>query len=205
MGSQGKIIGVGFQKTGTSTLGQALELLGYEVCGVQWELAESLIKGDMGKIWELADCYEAFQDNPWPLLFREMDQRYPGSRFILTMREEDRWIRSVTDHLGKNSNRMREYIYEGYGSPKGNEERYLERYRRHNKEVQDYFEERPDDLLIMNFEAGDGWDKLCAFLGHEIPDASFPHANPGTHGTRRRLLRKLGNRFRWLDRKLRKD
>jgi hypothetical protein len=52
----------------------------------------------------------------------------------------------------------------------------------------------------MNFEEGDAWEKLCSFLGHEIPDRPFPHANPGTHGLGKRMARKLRNRMRWLKR-----
>jgi hypothetical protein len=202
MGQRPKIFGIGFHKTGTSTLGTALETLGYEVCGVQWHLAESLQEGDYEPVWELADRYEAFQDNPWPILFRELDERYPGSRFILTWREEERWIRSVVHHLGRNSNPMREWIYDGVGAPKGNEEHFLQRYRRHNEEVMKHFEDRPDDLLFMNFEQGDDWEKLCEFLGHEIPDRPFPHQNKNVHSLRGRLTRKLKNRWNWLGEKV---
>ncbi|MFB6258355.1 MAG: sulfotransferase family protein [Flavobacteriales bacterium] len=204
MSPSGKVIGIGFHKTGTSTLGKALERLGYEVCGVQWELADPLIQGNMEPVWDIADRYQAFQDNPWPLLFREMDARYPGSLFILTWRDEERWIRSVTDHLGKNSTRMREWIYDGKGAPLGNESHYLERYERHDREVKEYFKERPGDLLLMNFEEGDGWEKLCHALGCPIPDEAFPHENEGTHGVRDRLARKVRNRLHWLRRKARK-
>ena len=34
----------------------------------------------------------------------------------------------------------------------------------------------PDRLLVMDIPAGDGWEKLCPFLGVPIPDAPFPHA-----------------------------
>lgn len=195
MASSPKVFGIGFHKTGTSTLGRAMELLGYEVCGVRWDLAEPLLRGERGPVWELSDRYDAFQDNPWPLLFRELDERYPGSKFILTWREEDRWIRSVVDHLGKNSNRMREWVYDGVGVPKGNEEHYLDRYRRHNEAVKEHFHERPDHLLLLNFEKGEGWEKLAPFLGHSLPQLPFPHENPGTHGLGGRLVRKFRNRI----------
>lgn len=203
MSSTPKVIGVGFHKTGTSTLGKALETLGYEVCGVRWQLAEPLLQGDLGPVWEIADRYQAFQDNPWPLLFRELDERYPGSYFILTWRDKERWIRSVVDHLGRNSNPMREWIYDGVGAPKGNEAHYLELYERHNQEVMSYFEEDPHRLLLMNFEEGEAWEKLCDFLGHDIPDAPFPHENKNTHSLKGRLGRKLRNRWRWLGEKVR--
>jgi hypothetical protein len=33
-------------------------------------------------------------------------------------------------------------------------------------------------LLVMNIIEGDGWDKLCPFLGTKIPSLPFPHENP---------------------------
>ena len=32
-------------------------------------------------------------------------------------------------------------------------------------------------LLEMDIAAGDGWEKLCAFLGRDVPDQPFPHLN----------------------------
>ena len=34
---------------------------------------------------------------------------------------------------------------------------------------------QPENLLI--FKVGEGWDRLCEFLGQEIPDMEFPHEN----------------------------
>lgn len=41
----------------------------------------------------------------------------------------------------------------------------------------DHFKDRPDDLLVVDFTQGAGWNELCEFLGHPVPDAPFPHAN----------------------------
>jgi hypothetical protein len=83
---------------------------------------------------------------------------------------------------------MRRWIYgEGAGCPEGNEDIYVARYERHNKEVLEYFAKRPDDLLVFDLPKGDGWDKLCPFLGHDVPDEPFPHANKAS------LSRKLKN------------
>jgi hypothetical protein len=172
-----KVFCIGFHKTGTSSLDSALTRLGYRVTG-----PNGYEDPDIGeKLHELAaqliDEYDAFQDNPWPLLYRWVDERVPGARFILTIRDEDAWLRSVIKHFGERVTPMRELIYgEGHGSPVGNEDLYLERYRRHNREVLDYFRGR-DDLLVLKLTEGEGWERLCPFLGHSVPRAPFPHAN----------------------------
>lgn len=34
-----------------------------------------------------------------------------------------------------------------------------------------------DKLLVIKLEEGLGWDKLCPFLGHDIPDVPYPRVN----------------------------
>ena len=55
-------------------------------------------------------------------------------------------------------------------------ERLVERYVKHHDGVMRYFEGR-NDLLVMNIVEGDGWNKLCGFLGRPLPDVPFPHKN----------------------------
>ena len=175
---QPKIFCIGFHKTGTSSLGRALRMLGYNVR--RSELSDFKTPRAAQEILDFAcaqaEQYEAFRDNPWPVVYQEMDRRFPGSKFILTVRPGASWINSVVRHFGAETTPMREWIY-GAGCPQGNEAIYLARYERHNREVLEYFRDRPDDLLVMNLAANEGWEKLCRFLGKEIPRAPFPHVH----------------------------
>ena len=63
------------------------------------------------------------------------------------------------------------------GLPKDDKAHTLDVYNRHNQEVKDHFNDRPNDLLVVDFTQGAGWDELCAFLGHPVPETTFPHAN----------------------------
>ncbi|MDH3499538.1 MAG: hypothetical protein OEM97_05410 [Acidimicrobiia bacterium] len=175
--SRPKVFGIGFHKTATTSLAGALGILGYRVTGPNAITRSDVEARAFRAARRLVRRYDAFQDNPWPLLYRELDEMCPGSKFILTVRPADRWIRSVVDHFGADSTPMRDWIYDGVGSPLGNEEHYLERYERHNRDVRRYFADRPADLLEMDITAGDGWEPLCAFLGHPIPQVPFPTMN----------------------------
>ncbi|MCP4192616.1 MAG: hypothetical protein GY768_18530 [Planctomycetaceae bacterium] len=53
-----------------------------------------------------------------------MDRSYSGAKFILTVRDEKAWIRSVLSHFGHQSTEMRRWVF-GKGSPKSNEQIYL--------------------------------------------------------------------------------
>jgi len=172
-----KVFCVGFHRTGTSSLRAALQILGYRVCG-SVATEEPDVASRVHQIaFDLLDHYDAFEDNPWPVLYRELDERRPGSRFILTIRPAEAWARSVVRFFGTKTTPMREWIY-GAGSPVGNEDRYRDRFERHNQEVLRYFRDRPDDLLVLRITEGEGWPELCSFLRHPVPDEPFPHLVP---------------------------
>ena len=173
-----KVFCIGFHKTGTTSLELALKKLGYRVTGSFGTKDPDIAN----KLHEMAYArvanFDAFEDNPWPLLYKELDERFPRSKFILTRRPTDAWIRSQVKDFALTETPMRRWIYgESAGCPEGNESTYIARYERHNKEVLEYFADRPDDLLVFDLPKGDGWDKLCPFLGHDIPDEPFPHVN----------------------------
>jgi len=174
--NQPKVFCIGFHKTGTSSLGRALRQLGYRVTGPNDISNPNVAQEVYATAFKLVEEFDAFRDNPWPLLYKELDQRYPGSKFIFTMRPADSWIKSVVVNFGRGVTPMREWIY-GVGCPKGNEAIYLERYERHNREVLEHFRGRRDNFLALEITAGEGWEKLCEFLNKTAPDAPFPHVN----------------------------
>ena len=171
------VVGVGFHKTGTTTLDLALRELGYRVKGYTAGAAPLLAAKATDQILEMADGFDAVQDNPWPLLYREIDERYPHARFILTKRETGVWMDSVLSHFGGRSTPMREAIY-GIGDPAVDPARYRARYEQHGRDVRAYFAERPGKLLVVDWGLGAGWTELCGFLDKPVPDVPFPHANP---------------------------
>jgi Sulfotransferase domain len=182
-----KVFCIGFHKTGTSSLRDALGLLGYRVTGPNGTRDPDIATNLESMVDELAETFDAFQDNPWPLVYRRMDARYPGSKFILTVRDEASWIESNAAHFADTDTPMRTLIY-GVGHPRGNEEIYVERMRRHNAEVREYFRDRPDDLLVMDVATNADWPTLSGFLGLPIPPVPFPHAQ----SRRRREVRERG-------------
>jgi hypothetical protein len=171
-----KVFGIGFHKTATTSLAHALSYLGYRVTGPNW-VDNPNIAGEAYELaFDLANRFDAFQDNPWPILYKELDRKFPGSKFILTLRSTDDWITSMVNHFNEEETPMREWIY-GVGYPKGNEDVYVARYERHNRDVREYFQDRGNDLLVLNITAGEGWEKLCPFLGKPVPPVRFPCAN----------------------------
>jgi len=94
-----KVFGIGFHKTGTKTLKQALTILGYKVSGPNLELVDELSQNKYDAAFELVNRFDAFQDNPWPLLYKTLDENFEGSKFILTRRDDEKWIKSVVNYF----------------------------------------------------------------------------------------------------------
>ena len=71
----------------------------------------------------------------------------------------------------------------------GNKAIFIERYEKHNRDVDEYFRNRPDDLLVLDISRH-GWTELCSFLDKPVPNVRFPHVNKGSR------LTKEGRRLR---------
>ncbi|SIO58943.1 Glycosyltransferase, GT2 family [Singulisphaera sp. GP187] len=174
----GKVFGIGLPRTGTTSVAAAMMELGLKTCHACFDDA-------------LYDRGEAFFDTPVYLDYPKLDQRYPGSKYILTWRDPHAWFASFTRSLGPYFQRLRTesqlsadaqidrrcYI-EAFGTDEPDEESFVARYREHRRQVEAYFRDRPNDLLVFDLtDRGDPWDPLCKFLGLPRPAIPFPHVN----------------------------
>ena len=164
--SSKRVFGIGLQKTGTTTLKFALEVLGYKVGGPNWKLLHEVLHNNFQRVPKFITRYDAFQDEPWPRLYQYLDRNYPNSKFILTIRDEENWLKSVKNFFGEKKHAYREGVY-GASSPIGNEDLYLEVYRKHNQSVKTYFADRPEKLLVINWNEEKDIARLAEFL--EVP------------------------------------
>lgn len=175
-----KIFGIGLNKTGTSSLHHALERLGYVSLHYAGPKRAALIKRAINEgkplLHYIDPRYDAFSDTPVTYYFDLADVQYPGSRFILTVRDLDAWLDSRRRHVERNQQRKAAGEYHGKFLNVTPDD-WTREYRRHERRVLSYFAERPNDLLVFDVTGGDGWEPLCAFLGHAVPDEPFPWRN----------------------------
>jgi len=180
-----RVFGIGMHKTGTTSLASALNTLGFECAhwpSPRWarDVWEEVSQHGRSPTLER---HMAATDLPMPLLYRQLDLNYPGSKFVLTVRSEENWLRSVKNHWETETNRFRaswdedcftnKVHSELYGRKKFDAEIFLARYRRHNAEVKEYFRDSPGDLLVMDADHP-GWLDLCLFLGRAVPNVAYP-------------------------------
>ena len=173
-----KIVGVGLNKTGTTTLATCFKYWGFRHISVDKKAFELYQKGDYESLLMIVNRYDTFKDWPWALIYREIDVRFPGTKVILTTRKNpDIWFHSLCKHAVRTGpTEYRRHIY-GYAMPQGHASEHIAIYERHNEAVREYFRNRPDDFLEVCWEKGDGWHSLAKFLGLGIPDIPFPHVN----------------------------
>lgn len=185
-----KIFCIGSNKTGTSSLGEALTLLGFSVC--PWSIMFSddskyfsdQLEGSFESLFRLIPSYDCFRDRPWNHgnFYQILNDRFPDSKFILTIRDENNWIESNRRYSQKIKLRQ-QWFYRfisqlayGVNDFLSDEKLMRTKYKERNQNVIKYFE-NTKKLLIIDFERNQGWDDLCFFLDKEKPQTPFPHIN----------------------------
>jgi hypothetical protein len=190
-----KVIGAGFGRTGTRSLKEALEILGFAPCHHMVEvfahpeqvpLWDKAALGQMKNWDELFANYESACDWPSCSFYKELADFYPGAKVILSLRDRKSWYKSVASTIMpamKKPKEGDERRLPGIFGPKiigedtfhddFSEENMIRVYEAHNEEVKRTI---PKDRLLV-FEAKDGWAPLCAFLGVNVPDQAYPSMN----------------------------
>lgn len=195
-----KIFGVGLSKTGTTSLGHALELLGIETVHYPYdERTYEELTHSKYKLSILNTC-QAIVDITVAPYYEQLDRAHPKSKFILTIRDKDAWLNSVEKHWERiqsclerdhKFSRFTRFITAStYGTWTFEPGRFSYVYDVHTKNVKDYFEGRCEDLLIMDICGGQGWNLLCPFLGIPVPPNLFPHFNRAPSDAAQRTLSK---------------
>jgi hypothetical protein len=163
-----KIFGIGLSRTGTTTLTQALKILGFKTKHCPMDANDF-------------DRLEAFTDTSVVVQFASLDQRYPGSKYIYTIRDRDAWLLSCRRFFAEPSPNpdFRLIRRALYGCDRFEEELFRAAYDRHDSNVRKYFENRMQDLLVIDICAPDTdrWQKICTFLRRPVPKIAFPWEN----------------------------
>lgn len=183
-----KIFGIGLSKTGTTSLYAALHILGFRAGTFRHMKAlglEDWFKGDFTK--DYLQEYDAVTDAPLTTMYPELDERYPNSRFILTLRPVESWLVSIEKQFRKSVKRgkLRGGEYNKnvrlmtYGYYVFNESAFRRTHKNHVREVMEYFSDFPEKLLVLNLFDGQGWTELCDFLDMPARTDEFPNVKPG--------------------------
>ncbi|WP_452227717.1 sulfotransferase family protein [Lacinutrix sp. MEBiC02404] len=197
-----KIFCIGFPKTGTTSLEEALSLLGFKVCKGHFNnnhtnyLISLFVNNEFDEIDKIIDYYDAFTDLPFggTDFYKYLAKKYPTAKFIHTQRDADSWhnslIKMITKFDSNYSTAMQTFHEKGrYGviyylievvkvdTLENSKAKILNYYIKINEELNSFFVKNDSAYLSMDLVENEGWEVLCPFLNISIPNRSFPHAN----------------------------
>lgn len=221
-----KVFCIGLSRTGTTTLCNVLEELGYSTIHAPLQLftypecitpdlhfraINQLLPFQQKRFErqlkrfrslpqeELFDTFDAFVDLPIPLYYKELDRKYPGSAFIYTCRDEEKWLKSIEWNVTVGSVLWQigfieeELIAQTYGDRRFNSKKYLDTYRTHQHDVLTYFNDgcEPQStscnnkkLLVINLDKGEmNYEKICNFLEVPVLKGNIPKSNEARNVT----------------------
>jgi hypothetical protein len=179
-----KVVGIGLPKTGTTSLGYCFRRFGFKHQTYDMDLALKVKRNQIDDVLCVAEQHESFEDWPWFMLYKEFDRRFPGTKFILTLRKDTAtYVRSLQAHHEREGIRDPDWVkphwwdeVQGMQPAEWDYDKSAQRYENHNRAVLDYFAGRiGKDLLVVCWENGDGWDALSRFLNKRAPSEPFPH------------------------------
>lgn len=201
MVDDGKIFCIGSSKTGTSSMGHSLGALGLNHLRGGWRVANRLVPLIVDEKWDefysKIDEYDSFDDIPFSHgnLYKLFSEKYENSRFILTERPTDIWLRSIERQLTNITEPQTPlekcehfhwtglywHILEQYGDIRFPEdaEHMMEVYEERNNSIKEFFESS-DRLLVLDIAEENNElnaKKLTKFVDTGITLKSLHHVN----------------------------
>lgn len=193
------IVGAGFGRTGTRSLQEAIEILGFGPCHHMYKVRNSARQLALwqaiadGALPDWDTVFEGFQSQvDWPASahWKSIAEHFPDAKVILSVRDPEAWYESMLqtivpsatigtevdpDPAGRaGSEIIRKVVLEQIFQGRIMDRAFaLDRFARHREEVVDTI---PADRLLT-FDVREGWGPLCAFLGCAVPDQPFPSGN----------------------------
>lgn len=184
------IIGAGFGRTGTSSMKQALELLGVGPCHhmsevlslddqrTKWKAIANGTKPDWDDVFA---NYNASVDWPSSHYWRDLAEHFPNAKILLTVRSSESWYTSMTNTIFKVLKEENEpdgvgtrIITEAtFGGILDDKDHAIAIFEKNTSDVKAAISK--DRLLV--YSVGDGWEPLCQFLNLPVPSEPFPRSN----------------------------
>jgi len=187
-----KIFCLGLPRTATSSLAQALTEHGIQTIHFPFGLYEEGLEAPV------VTEHTAFVDTPIPLLYKELDARWPDAKFILTLRDKESWLESMKwlrEEGGKIWQRRPvydEYNREFFGTTGFDADRLSEVYEAHHAEIRSYFSDREEDLLAIDVISSSDTQALVDFLKIDELPIPWPQTNEARKPT---ALQRLAYQF----------
>ena len=133
--------------------------------------------------------YKAQVDWPGARFWRELAAHFQNAKVILSVRSSESWFKSamntiypvMANHASLESADRRArarmayqiIVEQIFDRRMDDPEHAMAVFQRHNEEVKSSI---PAERLLV-YEAGQGWEPLCRFLGVAVPETPYPKTN----------------------------
>jgi hypothetical protein len=193
------VIGSGFGRTGTLSLKNALERLGFGPCHhmdevfrnpdqvPHWQAVAARKSVDWSRVFA---GYRSQVDWPGAHVWRELAAAFPDAKVVHSVRPEESWWKSFSatiaalmtryptmdlpPHIRAMSDAAAAIIaQQTFGGRFAERDAALAAYRKRTEDVRAAI---PRERLLV-FDVAEGWEPLCRFLGVSVPAEPFPHHN----------------------------
>jgi hypothetical protein len=192
------VIGAGFGRTGTLSLKVALEQLGLGPCMHMLPLLDDperaalfhrAVEGDLASLDKALADHRSTVDWPGAYFWRELVDRHPDAKVVLTVRDPQRWYDSARgtifqaasnpppgpdESLTTGLEMAHAVVWDGtFGGRFADRQHAVRVFTEHNDAVR----RAVPASRLLEFEVSQGWEPLCDFLGVPVPDGPFPRTN----------------------------
>lgn len=184
-----EVIGAGFGRTGTDSMREALNMLGFGPCHHMFEVTDNplmkarwraFMKSGQPDWPSLFEGYRSCVDWPAAHYWRELMQVYPDAKVILTWRDAESWWKSyeatILHFIQTTEDRESvgvRLIENAFGARASDRSAMIAAYEANVAEVMATV---PKERLLVH-RLGDGWEPLCAILGAPVPAEPYPSRN----------------------------
>jgi hypothetical protein len=115
----------------------------------------------------LLRTFDCFSDGI-PKDMEKLDRLFPGSKFVLQVRDLQSWVYSRLGHIERYKKRRNYRLLPDWDTTDYAVRAWILMRNRHHLFVQEYFADRPDDLLIVNFVSDpSAGTRVANFLGFQ--------------------------------------
>ncbi|KZT51176.1 hypothetical protein CALCODRAFT_503875 [Calocera cornea HHB12733] len=212
------VIGAGFGRTGTSSLKEALEILGFGPCHHMSELVMKVgrcqafiaaYNGEPTDWRKLMRGWASTVDDPTSDFVPELMAAYPKAKVILTVRDtSEAWWKSFQGTLAQMDSLWTGALVASipplflFWSVGRNTRTFRSKtYGSHGPEAYEKHNARMIELVpkekMLVFNVKEGWAPLCKFLGVPVPKVPFPRTNETEYMLQKLRQARIGGAVAW--------
>jgi len=164
-----KVFCTGFYKTGTTSFGSAMKLLGYHHTSFRKDLLDSYSKNNYENLYQFVNKFDSFDDVPFndKTVIQLLDKKYPNCKFVHLHRDPKEWKNSFIQWTGKITNNQIDV------------EDWFTKFKDHQSFIDSYFKiADPNKFIALDISDEEGFKKLADFLNKDHKGRfKFPHEN----------------------------